>query len=497
MNSNEYQFHSKRTKFGRKKSLRNSIKSLIDSGKSNLQKDLQKNFFFKKSKYQKGKENDINEANKLQKLNKRSSSRFKVRRHSTYKPEKKSKKISPSNLFGKKLSADLRNIQIAKKRFSSSTLLKNYRKIKSKRLSLKEFVNVYAANTHNGRCRNYNEDRVSIILNIVSKSEHWYKDTKIRLENDFNPTRRVSFFGLYDGHAGSSCADFLKDNLHDFITSSTHFKKDKSKALFEGIIQAENEFKKKSVRFEKEKKNLNLNLAAKKNSPSSKKKNPKILDHSGSCATICLFESSKGYIANVGDSRIILSSKKGREIKQLTNDHKPESEDEKERILKYGGAITKKQSLMRVKQIDEDGKMFEVDKMVEGPCRVNPGGLSVSRTIGDFQSKLTEFGGNPMCVIPIPELGKFSIEDDTDFLVMACDGVFDVLSNEEVVRKIWEVLRRGGESLENLAEDATEEVINLAIEKESSDNLTVVVVLFKGKGYYRNKCVRFHSSTLI
>jgi len=58
----------------------------------------------------------------------------------------------------------------------------------------------YAANTHQGIIRNYNEDRVSIILNIIQPK---FKDNK------FWP--RCSFFGVYDGHGGPACADYLRD----------------------------------------------------------------------------------------------------------------------------------------------------------------------------------------------------------------------------------------------------------------------------------------------
>jgi protein phosphatase 2C family protein 2/3 len=64
-------------------------------------------------------------------------------------------------------------------------------------------VRAYAANTNQGLVRNYNEDRVSIILNIV-KPEHRHNET----------WPKCSFFGVYDGHGGSACAEFLRDNLH-------------------------------------------------------------------------------------------------------------------------------------------------------------------------------------------------------------------------------------------------------------------------------------------
>lgn len=65
----------------------------------------------------------------------------------------------------------------------------------------------YAANTHDGLVRNYNEDRVSIILNIMRPSS-------LPSQADWP---NCSFFGVYDGHGGARCADFLRDNLHQYV----------------------------------------------------------------------------------------------------------------------------------------------------------------------------------------------------------------------------------------------------------------------------------------
>src|SRR5947209_3494296 len=73
-------------------------------------------------------------------------------------------------------------------------------------------VRAYAANTNQGLVRTYNEDRVSIILNIVKpenrKHENWPK---------------CSFFGVYDGHGGHACAEYLRDNLHHYVIKEESF----------------------------------------------------------------------------------------------------------------------------------------------------------------------------------------------------------------------------------------------------------------------------------
>ena len=66
-----------------------------------------------------------------------------------------------------------------------------------------------------------------------------------------------------------------------------------------------------------------------------------------------------------------------------------------------------------------------------GPLRVLPGRLSVSRTFGDVEAKIAKYGGNPNVVVATPEIKSFRITKDHDFIVMACDGIFDKLNNKD------------------------------------------------------------------
>jgi len=83
-----------------------------------------------------------------------------------------------------------------------------YRFYDEAKFSTKSYGSVigYGVNTNQGIVRNYNEDRVSVILNVVKppsrKNEEWPK---------------VSFFGIFDGHGGTKCSDFLKENLHHYV----------------------------------------------------------------------------------------------------------------------------------------------------------------------------------------------------------------------------------------------------------------------------------------
>jgi serine/threonine protein phosphatase PrpC len=261
----------------------------------------------------------------------------------------------------------------------------------------------YAANTNQGIIRTYNEDRVSIILNIVKPKG------KENIEN----WPKWSFFAIYDGHGGNVWADFLKDNLHQFIVRQEWFPDDVKTAIKRGWRDAENLF-------------FELSEAQAKKTGE--------LDKSGSWAIAVLIVENIAYIANVGDSRAILSKHKGKEIVPLSEDHRPERKIEHERITKNGGHIYQTQSSAKV----SDNKGGVKIETIVGPLRVFPGRLSVSRTFGDIEAKMAKYGGNIKVVIAEPEIDVFEIDETCDFFLLGCDGIYDKLSSEESVKWVWE-----------------------------------------------------------
>jgi protein phosphatase PTC2/3 len=76
--------------------------------------------------------------------------------------------------------------------------------------------------------------------------------------------------------------------------------------------------------------------------------------------------------------------------------------------------------------------------LIVGPLRVLPGRLSVSRTFGDAEAKLSKYGGNPNVVIATPEIKGFKIiPNEHDFIVLGCDGIFDKINNKEAIQCVW------------------------------------------------------------
>ena len=110
---------------------------------------------------------------------------------------------------------------------------------------------------------------------------------------------QINYFGLFDGHGGDKWSEFLKSNLHTFIFTDPNFLQNPKKAIINGFEKAENEY-------------LNLiktSITFDQNEKSSKPNNRSI--RSGSCAVIAIWIDNKWYIANVGDSRALLSFKLG------------------------------------------------------------------------------------------------------------------------------------------------------------------------------------------
>ena len=271
------------------------------------------------------------------------------------------------------------------------------------KISAKSFgvISSYAANTNQGIVRDYNEDRVSVIINM-NKPKYYIQPT---------PWPKISYFGVFDGHAGNQCAEFLRDNLLNYICDNNFFPNDVPNAIKYGFKKIDEDYLKKYAFI-----------------------NNKLIDNSGSCGLILLLVYNTVYIANVGDSRCLGSFQNGKLQKDITLDHKPNTPYEKERIIKNGGKIYQTQTPI------EDDESFK-DKILIGPYRVSPGKLSVSRTVGDAEGKIEALGGNPNVIVPIPDIFSFDLEkDDVDFFILGCDGIYDQLYSKDVFKCAWIVL---------------------------------------------------------
>jgi protein phosphatase 2C family protein 2/3 len=207
----------------------------------------------------------------------------------------------------------------------------------------------YGANSYNGTVRDHNEDKLKIILE--------YKLDKIISDSNgvvINPN--ISYFAIYDGHAGNNCSNFLQENLHEYIFSSKYFPLYTMQAIKSAYLQAEKNFFSIATNIE----------------------TGKILDVSGSCAVSALIMDEWCFVINLGDSRGLYSYDSGKKLYQITRDHKPNDIIEKERIEKAGGKVYKDDEvILQGEKIKIDEKNLPPGVVI--PYRVIPGNLSVRK----------------------------------------------------------------------------------------------------------------------
>ena len=198
---------------------------------------------------------------------------------------------------------------------------------------------------------------------------------------------------------------------------------------------------------------------------------------SGSTAVTALLLRDRLWLANSGDSRAVLS--RGGRVHAFTLDHKPDRPDEKRRIREAGGFVVHRRVLGELAVSRAFGDV-EYKKGIEN--YLNPEDLG--RMGGVFGAGAEEGGaeddvGEPDLSRPIltaePEIQSLALTEEDDFLLLACDGLFDVFSNEEAVQAVHEEMRSHQD-----VQRTVEALSRMAIhERHCRDNVTIVLIVLR------------------
>ncbi|KAM3413191.1 hypothetical protein ACQJBY_004395 [Aegilops geniculata] len=221
--------------------------------------------------------------------------------------------------------------------------------------------------------------------------------------------KQINLFGIFDGHGGSRAAEYLKEHLFENLMKHPQFMSDTKLAISETYKKTDSDFLDSEINTHRD---------------------------DGSTASTAVLLGNHLYVANVGDSRAVIS-KSGKAI-ALSDDHNPNRSDERKRIESAGGIV-----------------------MWAGTWRVG-GVLAMSRAFGN--RLLKQF------VVAEPEIQDQEIDDELEFLILASDGLWDVVPNEDAV------------SLVKMVEDpeaAARKLTETAFGRGSGDNITCVVVKFQ------------------
>ncbi|XP_047316760.1 probable protein phosphatase 2C 27 [Impatiens glandulifera] len=223
-----------------------------------------------------------------------------------------------------------------------------------------------------------------------------------------------AFYGVFDGHGGTDAALYVRNNILKLIVEDSNFHGSVEKAIENAFIEADHAFADDG----------SLDIS------------------SGTTALIAFILGRTMLVANAGDCRAVLG-KRGRAI-ELSKDHKPNSTSEKPRIEKLGGVVY-------------DGYLN--------------GQLSVARALGDWHMK-----GPKGSICPLsaePELLETVLSAEDEFLIMGCDGLWDVMSSQCAV-----TMARKELIIHNDPERCARELVREALKRNTCDNLTVLVVCF-------------------
>ncbi|KAK9839238.1 hypothetical protein WJX81_003454 [Elliptochloris bilobata] len=274
-------------------------------------------------------------------------------------------------------------------------------------------------------------------------------------------TQRHSLAAVFDGHKRAEAAEIARDMLPSLLANDpmvfdgTEGKgkggdgEGVSMALHSAFIALDDEILKRAI-----------------DGPL------KPCEFGGTTALVALRISDVLYVAHAGDSRAVLSSDS--QALRLTSDHKPDRPDECARVWAAGGRIMESRNRV-VSAPKEHGRRVTL--------------LAMTRALGDPEYKLK---GGQCAVIAAPEVRRLRLRPGDSAIILASDGLWDVMDDSEAVDVVEKVLscqheegreamreagNRGNSISEEQAQHAAQALVKEAMRRHSRDNTTVVVML--------------------
>ncbi|GAB4850559.1 hypothetical protein Ancab_029868 [Ancistrocladus abbreviatus] len=280
----------------------------------------------------------------------------------------------------------------------------------------------------------------------------------------------TSFFAIYDGHGGKSVATFCAKYLHQVLLQDPAYQAGDLGAsvrrsfLRMDEIMCEQKGKTELAEMQGGAEKIDgmveellgscksgeiddeVDEAALEEGPDSDSQDPA----AGTTACVAIIQDHRLVVANAGDSRCVIS--RNGQAYDLSRDHKPELEDEKERIVNAGGFI-------------QGG-------------RVN-GSLNLTRAIGDMEFKKNKLlPAEKQMVTANPDINDVELSDDDEFLVLACDGIWDCMSSQQLVDYVQEQLKFATK-LSAVCESVFDRCLAPSAGGEGCDNMSMILVQLK------------------
>ena len=245
---------------------------------------------------------------------------------------------------------------------------------------------------------------------------------------------------MFDGHGGSEAAVFCERHLGEELKSCPEYNmQDFDNAFIKTFIKMDEMLGSPAGKRELTEINKDADVKQSPLMQILRGENPGDpsgpeelqLDAKGCTANVCLVRDGVLYCANAGDSRAVLC--RGGVAEEMSHDHKPEDKTERDRIYKAGSTVT------------------------EG--RVD-GNLNLSRSIGDLKHK--QVASLPPAEQPItcvPDVKTRTLSPDDEFLVIACDGIWEQKSSQDIVDFVRARID-GASALSAIIEELFEDIVS-------------------------------------
>lgn len=243
-----------------------------------------------------------------------------------------------------------------------------------------------------------------------------------------------SFYAVFDGHAGKIAADICSKDLVDKIQTIL------TNDVMSGLTDS-GDYSKELVETTIKKSFLSMDTILRDQLRHQG-------DRSGTTCTALLITPKHYFFINCGDSRGLIV--KNGKVHFSTEDHKPTNDAERDRIVRASGLVMNQ--------------------------RIN-GSLAVSRALGDFDYKTAEDRAQTeQLVSPEPDVVCVDRDLEEDqFICLACDGIFDVFTNEDLSDYITSRLK-----ISQKYDLITAEIIDTSLHKGSRDNMSVILLALPG-----------------
>jgi serine/threonine protein phosphatase PrpC len=282
-------------------------------------------------------------------------------------------------------------------------------------------------------------DKVDIFVNKII--------TILSKEHDslHNNQEQISlhYFGLHHGIGGDKVSKLLKESFHRYLFNNPELLSDTIKCIYKAYDKIEyNAYKKEYDSFE-----------------------------CGSSSLIAFVAGRKVFLANIGNSKCIISLNHSFDLFNLVNSHSPKNTDEMRRLQQHDISFKN----------NKNGKRYKITSL----------GISSSRILGCFTVKGIEpysqnkdktnilstisKGG----IIYTPEITEFTLTEDMDFMLIINDTISFYLTNKEIALIIYSVMVESiynAISYEKMLDSILNTICREAIDKGAKSNLSIIFI---------------------